>query len=111
MFRKAFTLVAAVALVAATPAHAGEAADLMNSKPLEEQRTILSHAIEAAAHQCPTISEHMYVGDKGGMDFFSVRCGDGTEYMVSIESIAQMQSRVMVCEVLEALGVQCFKPL
>jgi hypothetical protein len=111
MFRILPALVAAAALVTASTGFAGEAAQLMNAKSAEEQRDILSLAVRSAQHQCAKISEHMYVGDKQGMDFFSVRCDDGTEYMVSIESIAEMQSRVILCKVLTALGVQCFKAL
>jgi hypothetical protein len=83
----------------------------MEAKSLDEQREILSLAVRSGAHECPQVADHVYVGEKEEIDFFSVRCSDGLEYMVSIESTGQMQSRVMLCRVLQALGVYCFQKL
>jgi hypothetical protein len=83
----------------------------MHSKPLDEQREILLHAVRSAGHQCARVQDHLYGGDRSALDFFSVRCEDGIEYMVSIESTGEMRSRVMMCSVLQALGVQCFQAL
>ncbi len=63
------------------------------------------------ASSCREIAEHRFGGEKSGLDFFSVRCQDGSEYMVSIAGAGEMQSRVMMCDVLAALGVRCFQPL
>ena len=98
-------------LIWCSPAMAGEPARLMSGKPVTEQRDVLSHAIRSAGHTCPVVSEHMYGGEQGGMDFFSVRCQDGSAYMISISGAGEMQSRVMMCDVLAALGVHCFRPL
>ena len=111
MIRSVSALAFSAALIGASPASAGEAARLMHSKTLDEQREILSHAVRSAGHQCARVQAHLYVGDKRALDFFSVRCEDGTAYMVSIESTGEMQSRVMMCSVLGALGVQCFHEL
>jgi hypothetical protein len=92
-------------------ARAAEPARLMSTKTVAEQRDVLSHAVQSAGHTCPVVTEHMYVGERQSIDFFSVRCENLGEYMVSIASAGEMQSRVMTCDVLAALNVQCFKPL
>jgi hypothetical protein len=105
----AFALCAA--MISVSLAWAGEPARLMEAKDVDEQREILLHAVRSAGHECARVSDHMYAGDKGGLDFFSVRCADGTEYMISIEGTGEMQSRVMMCRVLQALDVHCFQKL
>lgn len=100
-----------VLLILNSPLLAGEPARLMNAKSVSEQREVLSHALESAGHTCAGISEHMYAGEKAGMDFYSVRCDDRSEYMISIAAAGEMQSRVMMCDVLAALGVRCFTKL
>jgi hypothetical protein len=111
VFRRAVLCVSLIVASAASPLTAGEPARLMSAKSIPEQRDVLSHAVESAGHDCPQVAEHMYGGEKSGMDFFSVRCQDASEYMVSIEGAGEMRSRVMVCDVLAALGVLCFEPL
>jgi hypothetical protein len=111
MMKSATISVVSMVLIWCLPAMAGEPARLMGAKSVTEQRDVLFHALRSAGHACPVISDHMYGGEKGGMDFFSVRCKDGSGYMISIASAGEMQSRVMMCDVLAALEVHCFRPL
>lgn len=94
-----------------SPVWAGEAARLMLGKDVAEQRGILLYAVRSGGHNCAALSDHLYAGDRHGITFFSVRCADGIEYMVSIADAGEMQSRVMMCSVLEALAVHCFRKL
>ena len=100
---------ATLSLLMITTDPAGKQA--MDTLTLDQQRQTLAFSIRTAGHSCEQATELMYSGELNASALYSVRCGNGGEFLVRIMPDADMTARVLTCQELITMNVnfRCFE--
>ena len=74
--------------------------------PEHEQQDYLGQVIVSTEGSCsPTLSEHQFTRE--GIAYFYVKCSDGQDYSVTVDSDANGTTGVMSCGIARLGGVKC----
>ena len=100
---------ATISLVLMTTDPVGKQA--MDALTEDQQQQTMAFSVRAAGHDCEQATELMYSGELNASTLYSVRCGNGDEFLVRIMPDADMTARVLTCPELITMGVnfRCFE--
>lgn len=76
-----------------------------------ERNTMFTRYVQASHEKCDRVTRNFYQGsDNRDRVYWNVRCRDGHAYVIQLLNDTQGSTRILSCDVLQAVGGgQCFK--
>lgn len=101
-------VITAILTILTAPVLAGSANSSLESKPPAERAALFTAAIGKSGFNCGRVTNYLFMGEKRGADWFSLRCRNGQDYALRIQNIEDLPTRALPCKALQAAGAKCW---
>jgi len=83
---------------------------ILESVTASERAMTLATIINRTGRECDEVIQTFLQGyDKEEAAYWNVSCSNGKSYNVQVQSDPNTNSRVLECEIMKTMGVECFK--
>lgn len=105
-------IVLLVTLAGLSTATAGPAQQHLSDLSEQRRNELFAAAVASADFACPEVTRTFFKGDNphDGNAYYAVRCAEGDDYVVLLSNDEQMATQVMSCEIVNAIGSECWAP-
>ncbi|MFD0917450.1 hypothetical protein ACFQ14_13635 [Pseudahrensia aquimaris] len=104
-------IVAIASAINVSPAFAGKANDALEAQSEGKRSTLFTAAIGKSGFNCGQVTTYLFMGEKAGADWFSLRCRNGQDFALRIMNVEDLPTRALPCKALEAAGAACWTKL
>jgi hypothetical protein len=108
---KKWTLMVVVAFLISGAAAANPAHEKLLALSESERADMLATLLRASGEECSSVTRTFLQGrDRDGNAYWNVTCARGASYSIRVDNNSTGSTRITDCDVLQRVGVPCFKP-